>query len=113
MRALTIVLFLSIMAEAEAQAPAPVADPSGVIGAIRREPAAPPEPTPRLKDGTVNLGRSRGEKGIWGLPVIANFASVAAGVAKDFRGNLRNGAPADGWPASCCWPTRATPKATS
>src|SRR5438105_7566615 len=80
---------------ARAQRQAPAADPSGVIGAIRRQPAAPPQPTPRLKDGTVNLGRPRGEKGVWGLPVIANFAQYAAGVSKDFRGNQRTGAPAE------------------
>ena len=79
----------------EAQVQVQAADPSGVIGAIRRQPADPPETTPRLKDGTVNLGRVRGEKGIWGLPVIANFAQVAGGVPKDFRGNLRGGAPAE------------------
>src|SRR5207237_4817260 len=78
-----------------AQTQAPAADPSGVIGAIRRQPAGPIQPTPRLKDGTVNLGRPRGEKGVWGLPVIANFAQVAAGAPKDFKGNLRTGAPAE------------------
>jgi hypothetical protein len=29
------------------------------------------------------------------IPVIANFAQVAGGVPKDFRGNLRTGAPAE------------------
>jgi hypothetical protein len=101
MRARTMVLFVSMMAvsallfctlatNAEAQG-----DPSGVIGAIRRQPTGPPEPTPRLKDGTVNLGRPRGEKGVWGLPVIANFAQVAVGAPTGFRGNLRSGAPAE------------------
>src|SRR5262245_59772620 len=80
---------------ASAEAPAPVADPSGVIAAMRRQPGGAVEPTPRLKDGTVNLGRSPGEKGVWGLPVIANFASTAAGVPSGFRGNLRSGAPAE------------------
>jgi hypothetical protein len=84
-----------ISSNVEAQVQVPAVDPSGVIGAIRRQPAGPPEATPRLKDGTVNLGRVHGEKGIWGLPVIANFAQVAGGVPKDFRGNLRAGAPAE------------------
>src|SRR5262249_26920359 len=79
----------------EAQVPVPAADPSGVIGTIRRQPPGPPERSPRLKDGTVNLGRVHGEKGVWGLPVIANFAQVAGGVPKDFRGNLRRGASAE------------------
>ena len=78
-----------------AQTPIPAADPSGVLAAGRRQPAASDETTPRLKDGTVNLGRSSGEKGVWGLPVIANFASNAAGAPKGFRGNLRSGAPAE------------------
>src|SRR5207244_8408042 len=78
-----------------AQVPATAADPSGVIAGIRRQPNAPNEPTPRLKDGTVNLGRSPGERGVWGLPVIANFAQTAAGVPQGFRGNLRSGAPAE------------------
>jgi hypothetical protein len=36
--------------------------------------AAPAEATPRFSDGTVNLGRVPGEKGIWGLPYITNMA---------------------------------------
>src|SRR5258706_16201568 len=99
MRGPFIGVFLAAMAiqasGAAAQVPAPAADPSGVIGAIRRQPTGSLEPTPRLKDGTVNLGRTRGEKGVWGLPVIANFAQVATGVPKDFRGNQRTGAPAE------------------
>src|SRR5499425_2375414 len=94
MRGLTIAVALLLSStfspNAEAQG-----DPSGVISAIRRQPPAPPEPTPRLNDGTVNLGRSRGEKGVWGLPVIANFAQVAAGAPAGFRGNLRSGAAAE------------------
>jgi hypothetical protein len=36
--------------------------------------SAPPLPTPRLADGTPNLGRVPGEKGIWGVPWIRNMA---------------------------------------
>jgi len=36
--------------------------------------AGPPQPTPKLADGTVNLGRVPGEKGIWNLPYITNMA---------------------------------------
>jgi hypothetical protein len=36
--------------------------------------AGPPPPTPKLADGTVNLGRVPGEKGIWNLPYITNMA---------------------------------------
>ena len=35
--------------------------------------AGPPEPTPRLADGTVNLGRAPGEKGVWSVPYITNM----------------------------------------
>lgn len=71
------------------------ADPSGVLGVMKRNPADPAQPAPRRADGTVNLGRPRGEKGIWALPVVANFAQVAAGVPKDFRGNQRAGSAAE------------------
>jgi len=35
--------------------------------------AGPPEPTPRLADGTPNLGRVAGEKGVWNVPYITNM----------------------------------------
>jgi hypothetical protein len=50
----------------ERQAPAP-AQGRG------RGPAEPPQPTPRLADGTVNFGRVAGEKGIWNVPYITNM----------------------------------------
>ena len=34
---------------------------------------APSGPTPRLADGTVNLGRVAGEKGVWNVPYITNM----------------------------------------
>ena len=37
--------------------------------------AAAPEPTPRLADGTPNLGRVSGEQGAWGVPYITNMAA--------------------------------------
>jgi len=43
-------------------------------GGRRGRNAGPPEPTPKLADGTVNLGRVPGEKGIWNLPYITNMA---------------------------------------
>src|SRR5262245_30813131 len=36
--------------------------------------SGPPQPTPRLSDGTVNLGRVPGEKGVWNVPYITNMA---------------------------------------
>jgi hypothetical protein len=41
--------------------------------------AGPPEPTPRLADGTPNLGRIPGEKGVWNLPYITNFGERVLG----------------------------------
>ena len=42
-------------------------------------PAAPPEPTPRLSDGTPNLGRVLGEKGVWNVPYITNMGARVLG----------------------------------
>jgi hypothetical protein len=39
----------------------------------RSAPSGPPEPTPRLADGTPNLGRIPGEKGVWSVPYITNM----------------------------------------
>jgi len=39
----------------------------------RGGPSGPPEPTPHLADGTVNLGRVAGEKGVWNVPYITNM----------------------------------------
>jgi hypothetical protein len=71
------------------------ADPSGVLGVMKRLGVEPDQPAPRRADGTINLGRPRGEKGVWALPVIANFASVAAGVPKGFQANHRTGPAAE------------------
>ena len=47
----------------------PGAQPSGG----GRGPSGPPQPTPRLADGTPNLGRAPGEKGVWNVPYITNM----------------------------------------
>jgi hypothetical protein len=44
----------------------------------QQKPAAtPPESTPRFADGTPNLGRVPGEKGVWNVPYIQNMADHA------------------------------------
>jgi len=43
-----------------------------VVLAQRGAPPAP-APTPRLADGTPNLGRAPGEQGVWGVPWIRNM----------------------------------------
>jgi hypothetical protein len=65
------------------QAPAPAAGQIQQEGSIAPQAAGqgrgrgrgPVEPTPKLADGTVNLGRVPGEKGIWNLPYITNMAN--------------------------------------
>jgi len=49
------------------------ASPSAQRGRGRGS-AEPAPPTPRLADGTPNLGRVPGEKGVWGVPYITNMA---------------------------------------
>jgi hypothetical protein len=60
------------------QAPAGQAPP-GPGGGRGRGAAAPTEPTPRLADGTVNLGRVVGEKGVWNVPYITNMGMRLVG----------------------------------
>jgi hypothetical protein len=49
----------------------PGAQPPG--GGRGRGMSGPPQPTPRLADGTPNLGRVPGEKGVWNVPYITNM----------------------------------------
>ena len=46
--------------------------PVAPVVAQRGAPPAP-APTPRLADGTPNLGRAPGEQGVWGVPWIRNM----------------------------------------
>jgi hypothetical protein len=66
---------------------------SGVISGQQRS-SAPPAPTPRLADGTPNLGRAPGEKGVWNVPYIQNMADHATGRAAGPAG--RGGGSDDG-----------------
>src|SRR6187399_1296783 len=66
------------------QADAPAAAQEGGAAAQgegrgRGRQAGPPQPTPRLADGTVNLGRVPGEKGIWNVPYITNMGMRVVG----------------------------------
>jgi hypothetical protein len=45
----------------------------GVSAGQRGGAPAAPEPTPRLADGTPNLGRVPGELGVWNVPYITNM----------------------------------------
>jgi hypothetical protein len=46
---------------------------AGAQERVRGGSAGPPEPAPRLADGTPNLGRVAGEKGVWSVPYITNM----------------------------------------
>jgi hypothetical protein len=69
----------------------------GGRGGARGANAAAPEPTPRLPDGTINLGRSPGDvNGMWSLPYIQNMADRATNrpqqpAAGGGRGGARGG----------------------
>ena len=58
----------------QAPAPAGPAPAPQATGGGRGRNAGPALPTPRLPDGTVNLGRVPGEKGTWNVPYITNMA---------------------------------------
>ncbi len=86
------------------QTPAPPAGqaPAGRGAGRGRGAAGPPEPTPRLADGTVNLGRVAGEKGIWNVPYITNMGMQVIGPdgqsLAPARGRRGGGPPAEGGP---------------
>src|SRR5262245_55090155 len=55
-------------------------------------------PAPRLPDGTPNLGRVPGEKGVWELTANSNFARFALDAPAGWTGGgERGGAPAEPW----------------
>jgi len=68
--AMVAVLLTTFWGVGAQQDPAP-AGRAGAPGA--RGASGPPEPTPRLADGTPNLGRAPGEKGVWSVPYITNM----------------------------------------
>ncbi|HJZ77943.1 MAG TPA: hypothetical protein VKE51_39715 [Vicinamibacterales bacterium] len=45
----------------------------------RGRPIGPPQPTPRLPDGTPNLGRVSGEKGMWNPRIVLDFGNRVVG----------------------------------
>src|SRR5262245_54831900 len=98
-RCIGILLLVAVDAVVFAQVgrlgPATVVDPSGTIAASRGLPDGPPQPAPRLSDGTVNLGRDHGEKGIWGLASVQNFAGFTPDTPKTYNRAQRGGAPSE------------------
>src|SRR5262245_41418331 len=63
--------------------------PRGTVGDIPL--AASSASTPRLPDGTVNLGRVPGEKGIWGLTANSNFAQFSLDAPRGWTGSPQRG----------------------
>jgi hypothetical protein len=101
--AMVIAAFWAAQAQERGAAPAVAGQPQPAPPGRGRGPAEPPLPTPRLADGTVNLGRVPGEKGVWNVPYITNMGmrivdengkSVAP--APDAGGRGRAGAPLGG-----------------
>ena len=81
-------------------ASAPAANPAAG-GAGRGRGAPNPllsQPAPRLPDGTINLGRLPGEKGMWRLPYIQNMGSAQyfVGAPQPVRGAGGGGRGAGG-----------------
>ena len=74
----SVAVVCALAVSSSAQAPA-AGQPGGQTQGGRGGSAGPPEPTPRLADGTPNLGRVPGEKGIWNLPYITNFGDRVLG----------------------------------
>ena len=68
--ATVMAVFVNAGAGQQATSPATAPAAESVRG---RGPSGPPQPTPRLPDGTPNLGRIAGEKGVWNVPYITNM----------------------------------------
>jgi len=70
----------------------------GAQGRGRGGTAEPSLPTPKLADGTVNLGRVPGEKGYWNTPYITNMGArvIDPSTGKPFPLVQRGPAPARG-----------------
>src|SRR5215813_2561682 len=86
----TLITLVAAQQQGQANAPAP-----GQAGGGGRGRGAPNpllnQPAPRLPDGTINLGRVTGEKGIWNLPYIQNMGSAQyfVGAPQPARGGGR------------------------
>src|SRR5438094_1154536 len=88
---LLAVTALSFTQAAQGQGAAPAAQGGGRGGRGARPEVS--MPTPRLPDGTVNLGRIPGEKGIWGLPYITNMGArnIVVGAPSAHASECRGG----------------------
>jgi hypothetical protein len=100
---MVVAAFWAASAQERGAAPATVGQPQPAPQGRGRGPAEPPQPTPRLADGTVNLGRVVGEKGIWNVPYITNMgmrlvddSGKPVAPAVDPAGRGRGGAPLGG-----------------
>jgi hypothetical protein len=73
MAAIMVAAYWSAHAQQETPGQPSERQAAGPAAGRGRGPAEPPQPTPRLADGTVNFGRVPGEKGIWNVPYITNM----------------------------------------
>src|SRR5262245_18212861 len=79
MAAIVIAAYWSAHAQQETPGQPSERQTAGPAQGRGRGPAEPPQPTPRLADGTVNFGRVPGEKGVWAVPYITNMAMRVVG----------------------------------
>ena len=86
--AVVLVSLLDVPSRAQTRAPAASAQ-RGRPPDVARRPAGPPQPTPRLPDGTPNLGRVPGEKGIWNIRIVLDFGNQVVG--HQVRGAMNRG----------------------
>lgn len=77
--AAAVALFSSTVLVTRAQEGGGTPPPAQQGGRGRGRSTGPAAPTPRLADGTVNLGRVPGEKGTWNVPYITNMGMRLVG----------------------------------
>jgi hypothetical protein len=84
---LLVATMMTLVAQQQTAAPAGQGGGGGGRGRGAPNPLLS-QPAPRLPDGTINLGRVPGEKGIWNLPYITNMgaANIVQGAPQQPRG---------------------------
>jgi hypothetical protein len=76
-------------------------------------PPAADQPTPRLADGTINLGRVKGEKGVWRVPYITNMAMRVVGADGKPLPQIAGVPPAPGGGRRGSLSSRGRPRSTT
>src|SRR5712692_7717085 len=86
--AVVLASLLAVSSRAQPQTPPPGPE-RGRAADVTRRSAGPPQPTLRLADGTPNLGRVPGEKGIWNIRIVLDFGNQVVG--HEVRGAMNRG----------------------